>query len=1383
METFSFKVMPPPKIGTVIEYADLGATEILESDEIDLRLSIVNLLEEKVTHRTRLNKYRSSTVSQAIHSIKIANLGSSFSLRGISVPSCDDISVFGTVNIKRQLKRIRSLSCAEDHEMKRPRRHSPPQSLKTPMTITNQVKSDSFSQVSKHNTTNRFETPGVMQVLQKNAGICCHIDDRRRIRERERELDRLGRLLRRAAELDVSRCCNDVRTLLLARGHSEELGLQIPSPPTSQGQIQLNLPPMSLNYRYTSQINKSTTCSALNFPFPVSLLPLAKRCSSYKLESLESMNIILQVSDFLHTFRTSIRHQMKELPNIAELIGALAIMEGGHPERFRSAYKMLSSVAMALLDASLPSLATFWGVGRLNNITKAPLIDINEITWQALARLSILITAFRELGFTDSDTLPEVCGSGGWMSQPNSDSADYTTLALIKERIYSVECQHRAFKSKPELLVHIPIPRRHTSDQIPQSRIVITGKEVIGQDFRVLRYGSTRFTLIHSRSLPQLKNSTPSLTQWCSTVIDILSAQPEAKKLHHIAENTKSSENSGSMLLANIQEAVLRGRYSNSLADFVADVRRVFHNCHCYMQEGCDSMQAVTKLGAIFERLLREKNLNISTETYFKYCAGCRSSSQSTSSRFLRCNRCDAHYHLSCLQVPLNSVPQDWFCPTCVSLVRGPGAADRIACNTFETRGVRFIVKDVLLPSCNTLLSTPHLIVKRDDGKHFQMLSEKLVHCVSLHSLPPSSSVENAGWALPGGGVPYKLNPSYSQHAANKCKQNNEFRSLLRATRALSSDNKLKQHDWIAILGSLVSCATAAFEMNMCLSDHLAENRDDLLDEPMFLVSDVDEDKSISKQPSLEDTLIEIPSGNQRKQRELLLVAGVVQDAVSFVKIECVNNIEGTSPQLEANAQRGIMQDLLSMGDLHLPTGSVMNPVVPRGTCVWCGGDYGYLRSAFVPAQQELKMSRIFHRSCFLVLPKTQPTGLALTHEFCSNCLTGQRAGALSRKRERTSMIYKEKLLFAGKGRTQPLGTDTHGRMYWYFTQHTNVLGVQLPSRKKLHNGTPLLYDHDKWLCYCTVPSIAQLIFYLIEICNEQIDMLLHGMMLAFPEACNLIEPRSDFLDYIFDDLIWSRLEIGVITPDLLSSALSAFQQAYLKIGKDVLVRVGELVWSATLKDIRICELNGIAYCVHYKQWSSSFDEWLTFERLLFCSVITCRAQKRLFQDRVLPNLMSTPKQAFDHFKLQASGFIGKPFRVQVAPPSEMFEPFDTGNQNHHIRSALLTICGALPAGSITPRCSQFIHKHAYRIKQASSTIELTELFLALEDSLNKSWLRSSWSTIRSCLPTRTYILKYASLSQVALLIWVLDNGIIYDQVQMNMSSLPIANDYDQALT
>jgi hypothetical protein len=1348
----------------VIENVPMNADE---SHEIDLRLSIANLLEEKVTHRTHLKTYCSSTVFQSIHSINeevVSSCGKSD--LGSNVPSGDDISIFGTANIKRQQKRTRISPCIEDRALKRPRRLSTPQSYEKPKIITNQDKSDSLSCISKHSVAKMSEGQGMMQVLQRNAGLCCHIEDRRRVREREREFDRLGRLLRRAAELDVSRCCNDVRTLLLARGHSEELGLRIPSPPTSQGRIQVHFP-ISLNLHDTHQINASSKKITLNFPFAILPLPLAKRFNSHELQSLKMMDIILQISDFLHTYETSIKHQMGGVPNIAELTGALVAVEK-KSKKFLSAHNMLSSVAIALLDISLPSLFTFLGISRSGNHATAPLIDLNKMTWQALARLSILIIAFRELGFADSDTMPEVCGLGGWVTQPNSDSADCATLALIKARIFSVECQDTVFESKPNLLVRIPVPRRSTS----RSRVVSAEKEVMSSDSQIT--GSTRFILLHSEGLPQFKNNTTSVTRWCSTVIEILSAQPETQKLKYIVEDSGDFGTSEVVVmpisLVDIKNEILRGKYSSSLADFVADMRRVFQNCHCYMQEGCDNMQAVTKLGAIFERLLRERNCSTTTETYFELCAGCRISSRSTCPQLVRCSRCDAHYHLSCLQIPLNSVLRDWFCPTCVSLVRGPGAGDGIVCNVFEAQGVSFNVENILLPSCNTLLSKPHLIVKRDDGKYFQMVSDKVVTGMGV------DSVENAGWGLPASAVPYKLDPSYSQHAADKCKQNNEFGGFIRAIRALSSDTTLHQENWIDILASLVSCATSTLEMNMYLSNQLAEIRGDMLNEPAFIISDEHEDKSITN-PLLDDVLIEIPAGNRRKQRELLLVAGVVQDAVSYVKMGSANNIEGASSQLEANAQRGIIQDLLSMGDLDLSTGSPVNPILPRGTCVWCGGDYDYLRSAFVPAQQALKMSRAFNKSSFLVLPKTSPTGLALTHEFCSDCLTGQRAGALSRKRQRTLMTYKEKVLFTGRGRTQPLGTDTRGRIYWYFTQHTNLIGVQFPYRNKLSDSVQLPRNHDEWMCYCTVPSIAQLVMYLIELCNEQLDMLIHGVMLAFPEACALIKPNSNFLDCSYNSLTWTQLEITAVKSSLLNSSTSnIFHQPHLKVNEDVLVRAGELVWSATVKEIRVCEPNDIAYCIRYNQWNPSFDDWLSFEHFLLFSMVTCKAQRSLFQDRALPDLTRPPGLEFDLFKLVASDFIGKPFRAQTSLPSAIFKPVGIDNRNCQICSALLTISAALPAGSVTPGCGQFILKSVYRIERASSAVELTELVLALEDSLNKTWLRPSWSTIRSCLPTRTYFLKYASLSQVSLLIWVLDRGIIYDQVQVNKIPSPSDN-------
>jgi hypothetical protein len=151
-------------------------------------------------------------------------------------------------------------------------------------------------------------------------------------------------------------------------------------------------------------------------------------------------------------------------------------------------------------------------------------------------------------------------------------------------------------------------------------------------------------------------------------------------------------------------------------------------------------------------------------------------------------------------------------------------------------------------------------------------------------------------------------------------------------------------------------------------------------------------------------------------------------------------------------------------------------------------------------------------------------------------------------------------------------------------------------------------------------------------------------------------------------------------------------------------------------------------------------------------------------------------------YTLKAYDFVGKPFRIEHSLPSELGpEPFESGNQTHYIREALMTILAALPTGSLSRESNTLFQFRTIHIKQTCSAVELTELVLGLEDSLNKSCLRSSWSMNRACLPSRTHLLKYASLSQVALLVWVLDCGIIYDLFQFNRSNSPETTPFDKS--
>ena len=88
------------------------------------------------------------------------------------------------------------------------------------------------------------------------------------------------------------------------------------------------------------------------------------------------------------------------------------------------------------------------------------------------------------------------------------------------------------------------------------------------------------------------------------------------------------------------------------------------------------------------------------------------------------------------------------------------------------------------------------------------------------------------------------------------------------------------------------------------------------------------------------------------------------------------------------------------------------------------------------------------------------------------------------------------------------------------------MLAVKLPDNNETGGRFPESEQDGGWLCFSTVPSIAQVMQYLIEECDGEMDMLLTRMIFAFPEACMLLEPDLALPCMYSDDWALSLIHI-----------------------------------------------------------------------------------------------------------------------------------------------------------------------------------------------------------------------------------------------------------------
>ena len=121
--------------------------------------------------------------------------------------------------------------------------------------------------------------------------------------------------------------------------------------------------------------------------------------------------------------------------------------------------------------------------------------------------------------------------------------------------------------------------------------------------------------------------------------------------------------------LSEVRTALVEGLYQDSIFRFYCDVTLVIENAMAFNVENSAVKTAAQKFLLLFERLFFETVLcwDHALPSHDS-CHGCRSVVPiEGGSKIAVCDRCDACYHLGCLEPPMFSPPRsEWYCLPCV---------------------------------------------------------------------------------------------------------------------------------------------------------------------------------------------------------------------------------------------------------------------------------------------------------------------------------------------------------------------------------------------------------------------------------------------------------------------------------------------------------------------------------------------------------------------------------------------------------------------------------------------------------------------------------------------------------------------------------------------
>jgi len=392
-------------------------------------------------------------------------------------------------------------------------------------------------------------------------------------------------------------------------------------------------------------------------------------------------------------------------------------------------------------------------------------------------------------------------------------------------------------------------------------------------------------------------------------------------------------------------------------------------------------------------------------------------------------------------------------------------------------------------------------------------------------------------------------------------------------------------------------------------------------------------------------------------------------------------------------------------------------------------------------------------------------TGSLSAHDSCALAAHKARMEKLVQddKEKTTSMI--ERNFGNSCGRTISIGTDESSRFYWKFDSDSESLFVS--NRKGDMDNDMHRYSNPESIA-SVIKSLGKqpMANVLKNAFPQSAELLSNGMW------SNLLQKRK--FRHLFegdgsekDD--HTKLEEKSVTED----------DPY-EVGEEVLVEspTGVSLWDAKIIAVGKSTCGKISgYRVHYKEWSSRFDEWVNLKRVVEQSEHNILVQEEL-REAMSARLGGIPSQIQE---LQAKVFLDSPNRARLFSPvidfSKILKIGPGASCDDQIigllRCATLLIEAALPAGSVkTSTNESWAPEKAscWRsdVMAAESSGSLMGCVILLENMISKDWLRPNAEHLLSCLPRPWKAISEASLSSIALRLWILDSGIKYELSHQN---------------
>ena len=424
-------------------------------------------------------------------------------------------------------------------------------------------------------------------------------------------------------------------------------------------------------------------------------------------------------------------------------------------------------------------------------------------------------------------------------------------------------------------------------------------------------------------------------------------------------------------------------------------------------------------------------------------------------------------------------------------------------------------------------------------------------------------------------------------------------------------------------------------------------------------------------------------------------------------------------------------------------------------------------------------------------------TGSLSAHECCA--VAAHKAMKQKQNKTGKNQLSKtiERLQGNDCGRTRSIGVDELDRSYWNFQSNPEFLFVL----NKVKND-------KQFLCFSTSESIASVILGLGQ------HRLAADLKALYPKSYALL------LNGKWKELLQQKaLEQNRVRKHEISDIDMADSQIdesdtkrTFNAGDEVLVVSDSngLLWDAHIVAVSKRDESGpiTGYRIHYKGWSSRFDQWVIPGRVVDLSDENIQEQVRFCEftsppkchvnSIVLTILLMIQQQKAAQIvqdendlplflrQLTAASYLNVPRRSRGVGDTPnlrrvLMAPHFVSSEDKiilELKAALLIIEAALPNGSVK-RGVWKPHTAVYwrtMVMKATTPGNLMGCLVLLENILSKEWIRSNGEHLVSCLPRPWKSINEASVSSIALRLRTLDKAIKYEKAKKD------DNDWDETI-